>query len=100
MTLSSNPQSFVSFMFRHPLCISVIVLIRVTQSCGLKCIEGFVSIADERQTHLSILLAWYCLGLGTVCSAVVLLWNFIDREVADVDVRRQLWFEWSTNLAK
>lgn len=100
MTLSSNPRSVVSFVFNHPLCISVLALGLVTQSCGLECIEGFVSIADERQTHLSILLTWYRLGLGTVCSAVILLRNFVDREVADIDIRRQFWFERSTDLAK
>jgi hypothetical protein len=66
----------------------------------LESIEGLVSVADKRQTHLSILLTWYCLGLGTVCSTVILLWDFIDREVADVNVRRQLWLKRSTNFAK
>lgn len=43
---------------------------------------------------------WYSLCLGAVCGAVVFLWDLVDREVADVDVRRQLGLEGCTNFAK
>ena len=70
------------------------------RSRSLKCIECLVSVADEGQAHLGVLVDRNGFCLGAVHGAVVLLRNFLDREVTHIDIRRQLWLEWSPNLAK
>ena len=64
----------------------------------LECRESFVSVADKRQAHLGILFGRYLLGMCSVHRTVILLRNFIDWEVADIDVRGQLRFERCSNL--
>lgn len=55
----------------------------------LERIESFVSVPNKRQTHLSILLGRQRLGLPLMDSSIVLLWNLVDREIADIDIRRE-----------
>lgn len=72
-------------------------------AAGLRVLEGIerlVSVTNEWQTHLRILLCRHLFGLCPMYSTVVLLWDLINWEVADIHVRRQFGFEWSSDLSK
>lgn len=64
----------------------------------LECVECLIGVSNEWQAHLRILVGRHELGMCSVHGAVVLLWDFIDREVADIDIGRQLRFEWCSDL--
>lgn len=66
----------------------------------LEGIECFVRVANERQAHFRILFRQDLLGMCPVHGGIVLLWDFIDREVAHIDVGRQFGFEWCTNFSQ
>jgi hypothetical protein len=66
----------------------------------LEGIESLVSVTNEWQTHLSILLCRHLFGLCSMHSTVVLLWDLINWEVADIYIRREFGFEWSPDLSK
>ena len=63
----------------------------------LESIEGFVGVTNKRQTHLGIMLGRYGLCLPLMSSRIVLLWNFVDGEIADIDIGRQLGFKRSSD---
>lgn len=88
---------------RSRLCINSAHTIRVDPLRSLRVlegVEGFVGVSDKWQTHLGILLGQDLLGMCAMHSRIVLLWNLIDGEVADVDVGRQLRLEWCSNLSE
>lgn len=56
---------------------------------GLECVECFVCISDKRKTHFCFLLVGHGTDLSSVCSTRVFLWDFVYREVRDIDVRAE-----------
>lgn len=66
----------------------------------LERIEGFVGVADKWQAHFSSLFIRNITCLCPHGCTVVLLRNFVNWKVADVDVGGQLWLERRTDLAK
>jgi ferredoxin len=62
-----------------------------------KCIEAFVSIADERQRHLCIHIIALGCGLCAERCSVVRLWNLIDGEILSIDVACESGLKGSTN---
>lgn len=52
----------------------------------LESVEGLVGITNEGQAHLRILLWSRLSGLSTMNSTCVLLRNFVDWEITDIDV--------------
>lgn len=62
--------------------------------------ESLERIPNERQSHVSGVLITQSIDFLAVSSRSILLWDLVDREVADIDVGRQLGFEWSANGAE
>ena len=66
----------------------------------LECIEGLVGVPNEWQTHLCILLCRHLFGLCSMHGTVVLLWDLIDREVANINVGRKFRLKRGPDLPK
>jgi hypothetical protein len=55
-------------------------------------VEALVRVADERQACRIVVVASLC-SLSPICSAGVVLVDFINGEIGSIDVRVQLWLE-------
>lgn len=71
-----------------------------TSLAALECIKCFVGIPNERKTHFRLLLFRHSACDGTVSRRCVFLWDFINREIGDIDIRGEAGFERSTDSAK
>lgn len=67
---------------------------------SLEGIERLVGVPDEGQAHLGFLGVRHGTGLRTVNGAGVLLRNFVDWEVRDVNVRAETRLEWRANATQ
>ena len=64
---------------------------------SLECIECFVSIPDKGKTHFGLLFLWHSTCEGSVGRGCVFLWDLVDGEIGDIDVRGKAGFKWSTD---
>lgn len=62
--------------------------------------EPLESISNEWQRHVSRVFITQSLDLLAVSGRCILLGNLVNREVADIDVGRELGLEWSANGSK
>ena len=67
---------------------------------SLESIEGLVRVANEGQAHFRLLLFRHRASLSTVRRTGVFLRDFIDREVGNINIRGESWFERRTDLAQ
>lgn len=72
-----------------------LILLRILES-----VEGFVGVAYEWQAHLSILFGSILSSLSAMDGTCVLLRNFVNREVADINIRGQLRLERCSNFTE
>ena len=66
----------------------------------MKCVECLVGVPDEWQAHLCILLTRNRFGLSAVEGSVVLLWDLVNGEVAEIHVRGEPWLKGRTNVTE
>ena len=50
-------------------------------------LESFKCVADEWETHVCCVVVAQCLGLRTMLGRCVILIDFVNWEVGDIDVR-------------
>jgi hypothetical protein len=63
-------------------------------------IEPFVSVSNERQTHLCAQIVTLSRRLRSQCGTHIRLWNLIDREVLRVNIALELGLKWCADTTK
>lgn len=79
---------------------SLLWVLQLNPSRILERIERLVGVTNEWQAHFRILFRQNLFGMCSMDSTIVLLRDLVDGEVADINVGRQSWFEWCSNLAQ
>ena len=95
------------FLSNALICSSLLSFSRNANSgsslrCGLglsHALEPFECVADEWQTHVCCVVVTQCLGLRTMLGRCVILVDFVNWEVRDIDVRFKIGLEGCTDGA-